>query len=154
MRHVVPRSLCLSFISCSARARVWYRAVDCGVAVKRFGYALDPLCVLACSLYALNRWWLAPHLGGGFLHGQFNDLLLIPAALPFALWLQRRLNPRPDDRAPRWSEIALHLVAWSVAAELAGPRIFARATADWRDVVAYAAGGTIAGFWWQGIPWL
>ena len=43
--------------------------------------------------------------------------LLIPAALPFALWLQRRLNLRPHDQPPRWSEIILHLVAWSVAAE-------------------------------------
>jgi hypothetical protein len=27
--------------------------------------------------------------------------------------------------------------------------IFSRAIADWRDVVAYAAGAIIAGIWWR-----
>jgi hypothetical protein len=121
--------------------------------VKRFAYALDPLCIVACALYALNRWWLARHVGGAFLHGQFNDLLLIPAALPFVLWLQRRFKLRPNDQPPRWSEIALHLIVWSIAAELVGPHLFVRATGDWRDVIAYTAGGAIAGCWWQGLPW-
>ena len=122
--------------------------------MKRFGYALDPLCVFACGLYALNRFWLSQHFGGPFLRGQFNDLLLIPAALPFALWLQRRLQLRRDDRFPRWSEIALHLAVWSLAAETVAPHLFARATADWRDVVAYTIGGAVAGCWWQGVAWL
>jgi hypothetical protein len=122
--------------------------------VKQFRYARDPFCLLACCLYALNRFWLARHVGGAFLRDHFNDLLLIPAALPFALWLQRRLQLRRDDLPPRWNEIALHLVAWSIAAEVAAPRIFAHATGDWRDVVAYTAGGVIAGCWWQNTPWL
>jgi hypothetical protein len=120
--------------------------------VKRFGYALDPLCIFACGLYALNRFWLRHHVGGTFLQGQFNDLLLIPAALPFLLWLQRRLHLRPDDQRPRWSEITLHLVAWSIAAELIAPHLFAHATGDWRDVVAYTTGAIAAGVWWQGLP--
>ena len=122
--------------------------------MKRFGYALDPLCLVACGLYALNRFWLSRHFHGAFLHGQFNDLLLIPAALPFALWLQRRLQLRRDDRFPRWREIALHVVVWSAAAELAAPQLFSHATGDWRDVVAYSIGGAVAGCWWQGAVWL
>lgn len=120
--------------------------------MKRFAYLADPLCLLACLLYACNRWWLAPHFGGGFLHGYFNDLLLIPAALPLALWLQRRLGYRSDDRPPNWGEIAMHLAVWSITAELIVPRFVAHATADWRDVVAYSFGAAVAGFTWQGLP--
>lgn len=100
-------------------------------------------------MYALNRWWLRGHLGGAFLTGHFNDLLLIPAALPLALWVQRRLGVRADDRPPRWREIALHLAVWAVAAEAIMPHFATRATGDWRDVVAYAAGAIGAGFWWR-----
>ena len=120
--------------------------------MKRFGYAVDPLCLVACGLYALNRWWLAPHVGGTFLEGYFNDLLLIPAALPLVLWLQRRVGCRLNDQPPGWSEIALHLVVWSITAEAIVPRLLSHATADWRDVVAYACGAAVAGCWWQGLP--
>jgi hypothetical protein len=81
--------------------------------MKRFGYLRDPLCVAACGLYALNRWWLRDRIGGVFLHGYFNDLLLIPAALPLALWVQRQLGVRAGDGAPRWREIGLHVAVWS-----------------------------------------
>jgi hypothetical protein len=120
--------------------------------VKRFSYVFDPLCLLACGLYALNRFWLRQHLGGSFLHGQFNDLLLIPAALPWVLWLQRQMKLRTDDGRPRWGEIGMHLAVWSVAAEVVAPHLFAHATGDWRDVAAYAAGAVVAGCWWQGLP--
>lgn len=118
--------------------------------MKRFGYLRDPLCLLACGLYALNRWWLRGHVGGEFLVSYFNDVLLIPAALPLALWVQRRLGLRAGDEQPRWGEIALHLAVWSVAAEAVMPHFAARATGDWHDVVAYAAGAVGAGCWWQG----
>ena len=118
--------------------------------MKRFGYLRDPLCVVACVLYVVNRGWLRGHLGGAFLRGHFNDLLLIPAALPLVLWLQRRLGVRPDDRSPRWGEIALHVAVWSFAAEWLMPHLTARATGDWRDVVAYSVGAVVAGCWWHG----
>lgn len=154
--YLVPNALslfCSSLVPGSFAPGIRHGTPDRRVAVKRFGYALDPVCVVGCGLYGLNRFWLSRHFGGTFLRGQFNDLLLIPAALPLALWLQRRLKVRRDDRPPRWSEITLHLVAWSAAAEIAAPHLFPRATADWRDVVAYAAGAVVAGCWWQGAPW-
>jgi hypothetical protein len=117
--------------------------------MRRFRYVLDPLCLIACGLYAVNRFWLRGHIGGPFLTGQFNDLFLIPAALPLLLWVQRKLGIRHDDRPPQWGEIAMHLVVWSVAAELVAPLLFTRATGDWRDVVAYTVGAIIAGAWWQ-----
>jgi hypothetical protein len=119
--------------------------------VKRFGYGRDPLCALACGGYALNRWLLRP-LGwaaGPFMRGHFNDCLLIPAALPLVLWLQRRLSLRPTDAAPSWREIGLHFAVWSLAAEAIAPHFLHRATGDWLDVAAYAAGAVVSGCVWQ-----
>lgn len=119
-------------------------------AVKRFAYLRDPLCLLACGLYVLNRCWLRSQFGGAFLSGHFNDLLLIPAALPWVLWLQRRIGLRTTDERPRWGEIAMHLAVWSLAAEAVMPQVVASATGDWRDVIAYTGGAVVAGIWWQG----
>ncbi len=119
--------------------------------MSRFGYARDPLCVLACAGYALNRWLLRP-LGwasGPFMRGHFNDLLLIPAALPLMLWTQRRLGLRPNDARPSWREVTFHFVIWSIAAEALAPLIWRHATGDWLDVAAYGAGAIVAGCWWQ-----
>jgi hypothetical protein len=117
--------------------------------VKRFGYWRDPLCLVACGLYVLNRAWLRQHVGGEFLTGYFNDLLLIPAALPLLLWLQRRLGVRADDQRPQWREIGLHLAVWAFIAEAIMPRLATHAVGDWRDVVAYSAGALASGVWWQ-----
>ena len=119
------------------------------VAVKRFGYFRDPVCLVACALYVFNRVWWRGDFGGLFFTGYFNDLLLIPAALPLVLWLQRRLGVRAVDSPPRWREIALHLLVWSVTAEGIMPQLTARATGDWYDVLAYSVGASLAGYWWQ-----
>jgi hypothetical protein len=116
--------------------------------VKRFGYARDPLCLLACTAYALNRWCVPPAWKGVFLHGYFADCLLIPAALPLVLWLQYRLGLRPAADRPRWGEILLHAAVWSVAAEVIMPHLSRTAIADPWDVVAYAAGAVVSGLAW------
>jgi hypothetical protein len=117
--------------------------------VNRFRYALDPLCLVACVAYAVGRGWLRHRFPDGFWHDQFTDLLLIPAALPLLLWLQRRLGLRPHDARPSWREIGLHLAVWAIAAELVAPLVFHAATGDWRDVIAYSAGAVLAGSWWS-----
>lgn len=99
--------------------------------------------------YAVNRWLLPSAAKGAFMRHHFADLLLIPAALPPLLWLQRRLGVRHTDEPPAWSEVALAVVVWSVAAEGVGPLLFSRATADIRDVLAYAVGGWVAGLIWH-----
>lgn len=117
--------------------------------MKRFRYLGDPLFLGACALYVLNRWGLKPRVHSAFLHGQFNDLLLIPAALPPLLWLQRRLALRGHDAPPTSGEIIFHLAVWTLLFELMGPRFIAHATGDWRDILAYAAGALLAGIWWR-----
>lgn len=116
--------------------------------MTRFRYGFDPLCLLACGVYAACRWLIRPHTDAVFWHSYSTDYLLIPAALPLWLWVQRRLGLRRHDAFPTWREIIGALLPWSVAAEAVAPRLFPNATGDWFDVVAYAAGAAIAGGWW------
>ena len=117
--------------------------------MKRFAYALDPLCVAAVAGYAVNRWVIPFSWKGVFLRGYFSDTLLIPAALPLMLWLHRRLGLRREDDPPHWSEILLHVAVWSVACEVVAPHFFTRATGDPWDVAAYAGGALVSGLFWQ-----
>src|SRR5437899_1682459 len=112
--------------------------------MSRFRYALDPLCIAACALYATNRWLVKPHVASAFLRGQFNDVLLIPCALPLVLWMQRKLGLRAHDESPALAEVASHLVVWSLIAEWLGPHWLHRGVADVWDVVAYSVGAALA----------
>lgn len=117
--------------------------------MKKYGYARDPVCLISCALYAANRWCLPTACKGPFLLNHFDDLLLIPAALPLVLWLQRRLGLRTADTPPAWREVLLHLAVWSLAAEVVGPHLFAHAQGDVWDVVAYTAGAVVATAVWS-----
>ena len=119
-----------------------------GPVVKRFAYWLDPLCLICCGFYALNRWIVKPRVHSAFLRGQFDDMLLIPCALPLVLWLQRKLRLRNHDLPPTPAEIFFHLLVWSVLFEVIGPHIM-RVTGDPLDVLAYVVGGIAAGLWWN-----
>lgn len=88
-------------------------------------------------------------LKGPFLRNHFDDLLLIPAALPLILWLQRQLRLRATDTPPDWREVLMQLVVWSIAAEVVGPHLFSHATGDIWDVVAYTAGAVVAMAFWS-----
>lgn len=120
--------------------------------MRRFLYWRDPLFGLCCGLYALNRFALKPHFHGAFLRSHFNDVLLIPCALPLVLLLQRRLRLRPNDRMPNLVEIAFHLGIWSVLFEVIGPRILPHPVGDAWDVVAYCGGALFAAVWWNRAP--
>jgi hypothetical protein len=117
--------------------------------MRQFRYGRDPLFLLGCAAYALNRWGLKPHVHNVFLHGYFNDLWLIPCALPPILWIHRKLRLRAHDRMPGWGEILSHLIFWSVLFEYIGPKFMPGTTGDPWDVAAYCAGGLAAGFWWH-----
>lgn len=117
--------------------------------MSRFRYGRDPLCATACACYAANRWLIPVAMKGIFLRGYLADLLLIPASLPFVLWLQRYVGLRTADSRPNWREIGLHLLVWSIAAEWVAPHLFARATGDVWDVAAYGVGALVSGLIWQ-----
>ena len=121
--------------------------------MSNFRYLGDRLFLITCSLYALNRWLIKPHVHSPFLRYHFNDLLLIPCALPPLLLVQRWLGLRSHDTAPTATEIAFHVIVWSILFELIGPHIMSRATGDPWDAVAYAAGGLLAGLWWHRGAW-
>ena len=114
----------------------------------RFAYWRDPLFVAALSAYAINRWAIALLLPTWW-QGHFADLLLVPVGLPLWLWCERRVGWRDHDGIPRWREIAFVLVVWAVAAELVAPWMFAHATGDGWDVLAYAIGAFTAGLAWR-----
>ncbi|HEY1171404.1 MAG TPA: hypothetical protein VGH19_08560 [Verrucomicrobiae bacterium] len=118
----------------------------------RFRYLRDPLFLLAVVLYAANRWYLKPHFGGAFLNGYFNDLLLIPAALPPILWLHWRCGWRTHHAPPSFLEITAHLALWAFLAEVIGPHLKATSVSDWADVAAYAAGALLAFLIWKHLP--
>jgi hypothetical protein len=117
--------------------------------MTRFRYLRDGLFLTAAAAYALNRLLFKPLIASPFLRGHFDDLLLMPAALPVMLWAQRQLGLRPHDRAPSWPEMLMHLGVWSVICEFVGPFWLRCGTADWWDVAAYAAGGVAACLWWH-----
>lgn len=116
--------------------------------MKRFRYWRDSLCFGCCALYAFNRWLVVPHVHSRFLSGYFDDLLLIPCALPFFLQLQRWLGLRAHDEPPTISEIASHLVIWAIVCEVVGPHLV-RTIGDPLDVLAYTVGAVFAAWWWQ-----
>lgn len=96
----------------------------------------------------MNRWAVKPHVHNTFLRNQFNDVLLIPCALPPLLLAQRRLKLREHDLAPTPTEIIFHLVVWSILFEWLGPHLMPWTVGDPWDVVAYCSGGLVAGLWW------
>jgi hypothetical protein len=117
--------------------------------LNSFRYWHDGLFLLSCSLYALNRWGIKPHFHHGFFHDHFDDLLLMPCALPLLLWFQRKLGLRLHDRPPTWDELALYFAVWSILFEVIGPHLFRGATGDPYDVLSYVVGGILAGLWWH-----
>lgn len=117
--------------------------------MQRFHYYRDPLFLIGCIAYAVNRWLVKPHVHTGFFHNHFNDCWLIPCALPLVLWLHRRLGLRQHDHPPLVSEIMPHLIFWSLLFKWIGPKIYSRATPDPWDVLCYFGGGAVAWLWWQ-----
>lgn len=117
--------------------------------MKRFGFWLDPLFLLAATVYALNQAILKPWLSYPFLHEHLNDLLLVPAALPIVLGIQHLWGLRPGDHPPSGGEIVFHAAVWSIICEGIGPFLLHHGTADPWDVIAYAAGGLLSWVCWN-----
>lgn len=119
-----------------------------------FRYLRDPLFLVSCAAYAIDRWLMKPHLHSIFLHSYFNDLFLIPCALPPVLLTQRWLKLRAHDQPPQPGEIIFQLTVWSILFEWIGPHLMQHSTGDPWDVAAYVTGGLFAGLWWHRMQWL
>ncbi len=119
-----------------------------GVEVTAFGFHRDGLFLAGCLAYAVNRWMLKPFSPTGFLAWHFNDLWLIPCALPLLLWVHQKLGWR-GDAPPTAREVGGHLALWSVLFEWWGPRLMSHATGDPLDVACYWVGGLVAWVWWN-----
>ena len=117
----------------------------------RFRYLLDPVFLVACLAYALNRLWLKPcGVGGWFSSSYLNDVLCLPIWVPVSLRLQRAVGARLAWCYPRLCEILLHWVVFSVLFEIVLP-LFPqfKTTADPMDVLAYFVGGAAAWLIWR-----
>lgn len=112
----------------------------------------QPLFLAGAGLYVLSAahkrhavgpWPLWPPLLSSYL----ADFLALPLELTVVLWLMRRFY----FRNPRFVLPTSWIVAtWAVLAvwfEGVLPLFTAEATADWLDVLAYAAGGVVFGRW-------
>jgi len=116
--------------------------------MNRFRFHRDGLFLVGLFCYILNRWGLKPVAHSHFLSWHFNDLWLIPCALPLVLWVQHRLGWR-GDHLPTTAEIGGHLILWSVLFEWIGPGFLPYVTGDPMDVLCYWVGGVVAWFWWH-----
>jgi len=120
----------------------------------RYRYCADPVFLSACVLYLLNRVVFKPLALGHTVFFEYygNDVLCIPFCLPPVLYLYRLLKIRHRDRYPTRFELVSHLIVWSLFFEWLGPVVlrgpFAWSKPDPYDVVAYIAGGAIAGGFW------
>ncbi len=123
------------------------------IGMGRFCYLRDALFLLCCTAYGVNQLLLKPHFHLAFLHNHFNDCLIIPCALPPLLLAHRLLKLRGSDAPPSASEVALHVVVWSIVIEWVGPHYVHWAVGDPWDAVSYAAGGLVAWLWWNRERW-
>ena len=116
-----------------------------------FGYWRDPVFLTALGIYFCNREFIKPNLPSysPFFHGHLNDCLLVPVALPIFLLVYRLLGLRPDDGMPRFWEIALHVLVWSVFFKWFGPRVLHHGVPDILDLGCYAGGGLISWLVWN-----
>ncbi len=115
----------------------------------RFRYALDPACWVGALCYGANSVFLHVRPSEGFFASYWNDLWMVPCALPLILWVHRCLGWRDSGAYPTVGEIVGHWLLWSLLAEGLGPRWMAHAVADPWDVVAYGMGALLAGVWWR-----
>ncbi len=116
-----------------------------------FGYWRDPVFLLCLGIYFVNREWIKPnlHAYSPLFHGHLNDTLLVPVALPIFLLVYRWLGLRPDDAPPRFWEMALHVIVWTIFFKWFGPSVLHRGVADMADIACYAGGGLAAWLLWR-----
>ncbi len=118
----------------------------------RFLFGRDPIFLFSVALYFINRQFLKTAFpDNAFLHGYLTDCLCLPVWVPLMVWGMRQMRLR-DASPPRWNEIFLPLLIWSLMFEFWLPQteVFGHfAPGDPFDIVAYALGGIIAFGGWK-----
>jgi hypothetical protein len=116
-----------------------------------FTYATDPLCLGAIAVYFLNKFFIKTitHDPSSFIHCYLNDCLLIPATLPIALLLTRAIRSHRSRSCPSAITITIYWGIGTLVFELIGPNLISSWVFDPFDILAYAAGGTVAWAYWN-----
>jgi hypothetical protein len=117
-----------------------------------FAYLRDPLFLVSVAAYFFNRFAVKPLTDGSFFHAHLNDLICIPFWVPIMIYLQHRIGLRPISTPPLAHEIVIPLLIWSWTFELFLPQsgwLGESCVADYRDVIYYAAGATVAALFWR-----
>ncbi len=116
-----------------------------------FRYLRDPVFLIASGTYAVNRVVIKPNLHhySPFFHGHLDDSLVVPVLLPLHLYFYRRIGLRPDDKPPRFWEVALHIAVWNVFFEWYGPKVMHVGVYDPLDFWSIGIGGVLAWLLWQ-----
>jgi hypothetical protein len=119
---------------------------------RPFQYLGDPACYISLVIYAINRFELKPHhIGGWFTHGYLNDVLCLPLFVPMILYAQHLIGLRPHRRYPQVWEIFQNWAVFTVMFQVIivrFPKTYISAGDPW-DILAYLAGGIIAGVYWS-----
>ena len=119
---------------------------------RPFQYLADPVCITSLILYVINRYVLKPHhIGGWFTHGYLNDVLCLPLFIPMILYAQHLIGLRRHAEFPRKWEILQNWAAFTFVFQVVIPRYPKTfiAAGDPYDILAYLAGGIIAGAYWS-----
>lgn len=114
-----------------------------------YKFLKDKLFIISVILYLINSLTIRMGINNNyFMRNYFNDLLLIPVALPIVLYLIKLFKFR-NDNYPSFSEIFICLIVWSIMFEFVGPKIMNKGTADIYDVLAYSVGAIISYAIWR-----
>lgn len=102
-----------------------------------------PVFVAAAVAYALYRIALPLGLVPPLFRFYLADLLCMPLVLTIALFVQRAVFARNAFLVYTPQQVGLAVLYCSVMFEGVLPHFMERYTADWWDVLAYAAGGVL-----------
>ena len=123
---------------------------------RRFRYLRDQVFLTAVAMHLFNRFVIRPLTGdpSDFFHCYLSDLMCVPVWLPLVLWLDRRVGVREHDEPPTVRELVAMVVVWSIVFEVLIPSTtlrvwFPNAVGDPVDMLMYASGAALAGFYWR-----
>ncbi|XOV71453.1 MAG: hypothetical protein ACFHW5_22565 [Verrucomicrobiota bacterium] len=112
----------------------------------------DSFWLLSLACYAIHRIWQWASPAPGWMSSYWNDIWMLPCAVPLVIRIYETLNLREPNMHPSLSEIVWHGLLWSFMAEGLAPVWFPSSTADPLDLAAYALGGFMLWLRWHLFP--